>query len=183
MKFYRIIAVALSFVSMSVQAQNGSSKGKLFIMGGGDRPLAMMKALVSVSEMKVSDYVIVLPMSSEYPDTAYNYFKADLEPVCKNVIINFNFTRTQLTNKNWLDSLKKARLIFITGGDQDRFMKAVMHTPVYEAIQTAYRNGATIAGTSAGAAVMSEHMITGNELTDTVYRSTFRRIKDKNIEI
>src|SRR5689334_19520932 len=108
-------------------------------------------------------------MSSEYPDTAYNYFKADLEPVCKNAIINFNFTRPQVTNKNWLDSLKKARLIFITGGDQDRLMKAVMQTAVYEAIQTAYRIGATIAGTSAGAAVMSEHMITGFFFTYSGY--------------
>ena len=34
--------------------------------------------------------------------------------------------------------------------------------PVYDAIHEAYRNGATIAGTSAGA-VMSRQMITGNE--------------------
>jgi cyanophycinase len=59
----------------------------------------------------------------------------------------------------------------------------VLHTPVYTAIHKAYANGATIAGTSAGAAVMSEKMITGNELTDTVYRATFKKIHDNNIEI
>ena len=35
-------------------------------------------------------------------------------------------------------------------------MNIVLHTPVYDAIHTAYANGSTIAGTSAGAAVMSE---------------------------
>lgn len=133
--------------------------------------------------MDRKDYVIVLPMSSAAPDTGYYYFKADLEPFCKNAIINFNFTRDKVNNKNWLDSLENAKLIFITGGDQDRFMKAVWNTPVYASIHKAYENGATIAGTSAGAAVMSKYMITGNELTDTVYRSTFRKIEYDNIEI
>ena len=175
----------LLFCGLIVQAQPGSvqPKGKLFIMGGGDRPPALMKSLVAVAEMKPGDYVIVLPMSSEYPDTSYHYFKAGLQPVCKNAIINFSFTREKINDKNWLDSLEKAKLIFITGGDQDRFMKAVINTPVYNAIHNAYKNGATIAGTSAGAAVMSQHMITGKELKDTVYRATFRKLEDKNLEV
>ena len=175
----------LLFCGLIVQAQPGSvqPKGKLFIIGGGDRPPALMKSLVAVAEMKPGDYVIVLPMSSEYPDTSYHYFKAGLQPVCKNAIINFSFTQEKINNKNWLDSLEKAKLIFITGGDQDRFMKAVINTPVYNAIHNAYKNGATIAGTSAGAAVMSQHMITGKELKDTVYRATFSKLEDKNLEI
>lgn len=186
MKFYRIlIPILLLFCGLIVQAQPGSvqPKGKLFIIGGGDRPPALMKSLVAVAEMKPGDYVIVLPMSSEYPDTSYHYFKAGLQPVCKNAIINFSFTQEKINNKNWLDSLEKAKLIFITGGDQDRFMKAVINTPVYNAIHNAYKNGATIAGTSAGAAVMSQHMITGKELKDTVYRATFRKLEDKNLEV
>lgn len=159
------------------------SKGKLFIIGGGDRPPSLMKALVDAAALTKGGYVVVLPMSSASPDTSYYYFKADLEPACKNPIVNFNFTKEKVNDKSWLDSLAKAKLIFITGGDQDRFMAAVLNTPVYEAIHAAYRNGATIAGTSAGAAVMSQHMITGNELTDTTYRATFRKVVDKNIEI
>lgn len=184
MKHFLSLLLLLAFTLLA-QSQNSSKApaGKLFIIGGGDRPPALMRSLVAEAAMKPTDYVIVLPMSSEYPDTAYYYFKEDLQAVCKNAIVNFNFTAQQTNNKKWLDSLEKAKLIFITGGDQDRFMNAVRNTPVYQAIHTAYRNGATIAGTSAGAAVMSEHMITGNQLTDTVYRSTFRKVVDKNIEI
>jgi cyanophycinase len=62
-------------------------------------------------------------------------------------------------------------------------MKVVLGTPVYDAIHEAYKNGATIAGTSAGAAVMSKYMITGRELRgDTTYNSTFKKVWDKNIE-
>lgn len=158
-------------------------KGKLFIIGGGDRPPDLLRSLVTTAELSVKDYIVVLPMSSGYPDTSYYYFKADIETVCKNPVINFNFTKERIHQKTWLDSLENAKLIFITGGDQDRFMNAVLNTPVFTAIHKAYANGATIAGTSAGAAVMSKYMITGNELSDTVYRSTFRKLQQDNIEI
>ncbi len=166
-----------------VKAQSSQPKGKLFIIGGGDRAPALMRSLMNTASMKENDYVVVLPMSSEDPDTSFAYIKNDLELACTNTIVNFNFTKELTEKKTWLDSLEKAKLIFITGGDQDRFMKIVLNTPVYQSIHRAYKNGATIAGTSAGAAVMSKYMITGNELTDTTYRSTFRKIVDKNIEI
>jgi cyanophycinase len=122
-------------------------------------------------------------MSSESPDTSYYYFKTDIETVCSNAIVNFNFTREKVNKKSWLDSLEHAKLVFITGGDQNRFMNTVLNTPVYKAIHKAYANGATIAGTSAGAAVISRSMITGNELTDTSYHATFSKIQYNNIEI
>lgn len=186
MKPFKIILIVFLFGSpLLLYAQPGAalSKGKLFIIGGGDRPPSLMNALVAASSLKKGDYVVVLPMSGENPDTSYYYFKADLEPVCKNPILNFNFTREKVNDKSWLDSLIKAKLIFITGGDQDRFMNIVLNTPVCTAIHTAYRNGATIAGTSAGAAVMSQHMITGNQITDTIYKATFPKLVGNNIEI
>src|SRR4030095_2008820 len=179
-----ISSFILSFFFFGCLAQSGPSeiKGKLFMIGGGDRPPSLMRSLLETAALKNNDYVVVLPMSSEEPDTAYYYLKADLETVCSNAIVNFNFTKERVADKRWLDSLEKAKLIFITGGDQERFMNVVLNTPVYNVIQKAYRNGATIAGTSAGAAVMSKYMITGRELTDTAYHPTFRKIEDKNIE-
>lgn len=181
--FLTVLAACLLYCCVSAQGKPAQPKGKLFIIGGGGRPPALMRSLVAAAAMGPKDYVVVLPMSSESPDTAYYYFKADLEQVCTNSIVNFNFTAEKLNYQNWLDSLQHAKLIFITGGDQDRFMKAVWNTPVYKAIHDAYRNGATVAGTSAGAAVMSKYMITGNELTDTTYRATFRKLVYNNIEI
>jgi len=180
-----ISSFILSFFFFGCIAQPGSSeiKGKLFIIGGGDRPPSLMRSLLETAALKNNDYVVVLPMSSEEPDTAYYYFKTDLETICCNAIVNFNFTKERVGDKRWLDSLEKAKLIFISGGDQERFMNVVLNTPVYTVIQKAYRNGATIAGTSAGAAVMSKYMITGRELTDTAYNPTFRKIEDKNIEL
>ena len=81
-----------------------------------------MQTLIGTAGMKPQDYAVVLPMSSEYPDTSFYYFKEDYDPVCKNAIVCFNFTKETANNKSWLDSLQHARLIFITGGDQLRIM-------------------------------------------------------------
>jgi cyanophycinase len=178
-------AGCLLLFHLSNTAQNGvpAVKGKLFIIGGGDRSKGLMQTLITTANMKPRDYAVVLPMSSEYPDTSFYYFKEDYDPVCKNVIVCFNFTKQTSNYKNWLDSLEHARLIFITGGDQMRFMNIVLNTPIYRAIHNAYKNGATIAGTSAGAAVMSKYMVTGNQLTDTSYSATFPVVHNNNIEI
>ena len=152
-----ILTICLvSFLSVTAQIENTSAKGKLFIIGGGDRSAELMKKMVAIAAPGAKDYVVVLPMSGENPDTSFYYLKQDLQPVCNNAIVNFNFTKEKVNNKNWLDSLANAKLIFITGGDQERFMNIVLHTPVYDAIHKAYANGATIAGTSAGAAVLQE---------------------------
>lgn len=183
-KINLFLVVLLSAFCLHTTAQKNIQppRGKLFIIGGGDRPPSLMQALNKTAALKENDFAVVLPMSGAAPDTSFYYFKEDWKLVSDKAIYNFNFTPGKTNNNDWLDSLKKAKLIFITGGDQDRFMKVVLNTPVYDAIHEAYKNGATIAGTSAGAAVMSKYMITGNQLTDTVYRPTFRKLVAGNIE-
>jgi len=143
-----------------------------------------MQAMVLTAKLKTDDYIVVLPMSTSEPDTAYHYFKISIEKLCNNKVVNFNFTKENVTDRAWLDSLEKAKLVYIAGGDQSRFMEVVLNTPVFDAIHKAYANGATISGTSAGAAVMSSQMITGKELTgDTAYHATFRKLWDKNLDL
>lgn len=186
MKKYIFSLITLFFtgpIYLYPQSPGKTPEGNLFIIGGGDRTPSIVKALLSTANLSSKDYIAVLPMSSEEPDSSYYYFRMDIEPVCHNTIAYLNFTKADVNNKLWLDSLEHARLIFITGGDQERFMNVVLHTPVYDAIHYAYNKGATIAGTSAGAALMSYYMITGREYSDTTYRATFRKLHDKNIEI
>ena len=57
--------------------------------------------------------------------------------------------------------IESADLIWISGGSQKRLVQALAGTGVPEAIYTRYAQGATVAGTSAGAAAMSRVMIVG----------------------
>ena len=170
------------FILLLSATQLMAQKGKLFIIGGGTRSPELIQSLLETSAMQQKDYIIVLPMATAEPEASFNAIKKQITAFSKNNIAALNFTPEQVNNKNWLDSLKGARLIYIVGGDQSRFMKAVLHTPVYAAIHEAYQNGATIAGTSAGAAVMSKQMITGTQLQDSVYKETFNKLWTGNIE-
>ncbi len=165
--------------------QNSSeiSSGGLFIIGGGKRPPALVKNLIKLSGVNKEGYIVILPMSSSVPDTSAWYAKKQFTEQGIANVTAFNFTEGEPPKQAWLDSLKQAKLIYISGGDQNRFMKVVKETPIYQAIHDAYKNGATIAGTSAGAAVMSKKMITGDEYKHPEYTGEFRTIEANNIEI
>jgi len=174
--FLSLIFIATAFLS------NAQNKGSLFIIGGGNRSDDLMKKMLQTAKLGPKDYIVVLPMSSEAPDAGFDFFAKQIIKLDNRVIRNFNFAKHDVNDKIWTDSLANAKLIYILGGDQSRFMNVVLNTPVYDAIHKAYKNGSTIAGTSAGAAVMSKYMITGKQLLDTVYKETFNKLWDKNIE-
>lgn len=178
--FAKITIVLFLLTSSFLNAQ--TPKGKLFIIGGGNRSDELMKEVLSVAELSKKDYILVLPMSSEQPDSSFLFFKTQMVKLTSNPIVMLNFSRETAQNKTLADSVQKAKLIFITGGDQVRFMNVVQNTPVKTAIQKAYENGSTISGTSAGAAVMSEKMITGNQKLQKQYSGTFDNIRYDNLE-
>lgn len=176
------ITLALFFILCFSLANAQKPKGKLFIIGGGNRSDQLMQHVVDLAQFKKTDYIVVLPMSSEEPDSAYIYFRDQFKKLVPNPIVMLNFDKTTVQNPKLNDSLQKAKLIFISGGDQTRFMNVVANTPVFNSIHKAFQNGSIIAGTSAGAAVMSEKMITGNQKLEKEYSGTFDNIRFDNLE-
>lgn len=158
-------------------------KGKLFIIGGGKRPDSLMLRIVHESGVDKGGYAVVLPMSSSIPDTVAMTAVEQFNGIGLKNIFGLNFEKDENAPQSKIDSVKNAKLIYITGGNQNKFMDIVLNTPIYDAIHTAYKNGATIAGTSAGAAVMSKKMITGNEIKYPEYTGKYRTIEANNIEI
>lgn len=169
------------FYSTPINAQQ--AKGKLVIIGGGSRPSAMVDRIIKESGIDKSGYAIILPMSSAEPDSAIYYSgKQFIEKGIKN-IYGLDFVKDEVLTTSKVDSIRNAKMIYISGGDQNRFMDIVAGTAIEKAIHESYANGSVIAGTSAGAAVMSKLMITGSELKHSDYASTFRNIETDNIEI
>ncbi|MFO8234130.1 MAG: cyanophycinase [Bacteroidales bacterium] len=158
-----------------------SAKGKLFIIGGGKKPMEMLQNLADISEAKENGYTVILPMSSSKPHASGLSIMEDLEDVGVSDINIFNLQSEEDMTSSKLDSIKNARLIYLTGGKQSQFMEIAKNTPLVEAVKEAYKNGATIAGTSAGAALMSKKMITGDELKHPEYTGNFRTIEANNI--
>lgn len=155
----------------------GRDKGNLFIIGGGDRSDALIGALVETADLRPSDYIVILPMATSVPEESIAYISEQLSGHTDHPIASFNFTQAQANDRqDWIDSVRNARLIYITGGDQNKFMQVVRGSKLYDALHDAYRKGATLSGTSAGAAVMSAQMITGAQKGESESAS-FREIK------
>ncbi len=172
-----IYMLCLLFVSTAILAQ-----GKLFIIGGGKRPASMINTLIDEADVRNDGYAVVLPMSSSNTEDAMLYGKKQFVDNGIAKVTAFNFVKDQKPDPVLLDSLRKASLIYISGGSQSRFMGVVRGTEIEKAIWDCYRNGGTIAGTSAGAAVMSEKMITGNQMGYPDADGGFRVIEAGNTE-
>jgi cyanophycinase len=122
-------------------------------------------------------------MASSEPDTSAWYARKQFSERGVLNICTFNVQDVETCDENCLDSIRHAAMIYITGGDQSRFMDIVLNTPLHQTIKQAYQAGALIAGTSAGAAVMSREMITGSEFKHPEYTGDFRTIEAENMEI
>lgn len=180
---FLLLLFIIGFQSDAIIAQDNENKGKLFIIGGGSRPSSMVDRIIAESGLDAGGYGVILPMSSAEPDSAVYYSRAQFyEKGIKN-IYGLSFFKNENPSVSKLDSIKNAKLVYISGGDQNKFMDIVAGTDIEKAIHEAYKNGSLVGGTSAGAAVMSKMMITGKELKHPEYSSTFRNIESENIEI
>ncbi|HEX6983701.1 MAG TPA: cyanophycinase [Balneolaceae bacterium] len=178
-----LLAMFIGACSMKPAESTNEINGKLFIIGGGHKPTSMVQKMIKESGIREGGYGIVLPMSSSVPDTSAYYGMLQFQELGIENMHAFNFADSNLKSVDAkLDSLRNATLVYIPGGVQGRFMKAVYNTPGLEkAIKEAYAKGALIAGTSAGAAIMSEIMITGDQKNYPEYTSTFYHLEKGNI--
>ena len=183
--FVSVLFLIPSCQSTETGSENASDApiGSLFIIGGGSRPDAMVQRMITESGADQTGYVVILPMASSEPDSAIIWSSQQFLDNGVSQVVGFNFMQGISPDESRLDSLRKASLIYISGGDQNRFMDIVRDTPILDAIHEAYASGAVIAGTSAGAALMSGKMITGTELKYPDYRPTFRSVETENLEL
>ncbi len=82
-------------------------------------------------------------------------------------------TREDASKPEVVSQIAEADGIFITGGDQNRLMACLWESPAFQALHRAFFiNGACVGGTSAGAAVMSRHMLAQGAPTPAPQKDT-----------
>lgn len=178
-----VLAVcALLFPAFSRSAAPPSVKGHLVIIGGGDRTEEIMRRFVELAGGGEKARIIVLPMASGVPDTTGMEQTAELKGMGVRNVEWLLFTREQAMSKGFADRLNGATGIFFSGGDQARITAVVVGTPVQKKLHDLYAGGAVMGGTSAGAAIMSKVMITGNELINKDSTDIFVSIMKGNVE-
>jgi cyanophycinase len=83
-------------------------------------------------------------------------------------------TRRDCQEPGRLERLEQATGIFFTGGNQLRLSTLLGGTPVAKLIRIQNANGVTVGGTSAGASILSEHMIAFGDEGSSVISGSVR---------
>ncbi len=68
-------------------------------------------------------------------------------------------SRAQAADPEIVAAVQRSSAVFMTGGNQTKLAALVVGTPLGDAIVAAHTRGALVAGTSAGASICSEHMV------------------------
>ena len=105
--------------------------------------------------------IAIIPTASQLEDTGPNYEKIFIGLGAGDAFSLAINTREEAQEDAILEKLNEANGIFITGGNQLRLSTILGGTPVAQAIRRLNADGVHVAGTSAGAAIMPEHMIAG----------------------
>ncbi|MCA1732239.1 MAG: cyanophycinase [Acidobacteria bacterium] len=156
-----LIFLSTAFLACASAAQPPSSRGHLMLIGGGDKPAAAMAKFVELAG-GTSAPIVVIPTASGEEDTPAYYldlFKKELGST--DVVVLPIKEKADAERPEHVAAAARARGVFFAGGDQSRVTKALLGTPVLDAIRAAFRDGAVVGGTSAGTACQSRLMITG----------------------
>ncbi|CAG0908856.1 unnamed protein product [Cyprideis torosa] len=105
--------------------------------------------------------MVVIPTASQLDDTGDNYCALFMDLGAASAVSLPIDERSDAQREDYLQSIEDATGIFITGGNQLRLSTILGGTPVARLIRRRNAAGVCVAGTSAGAAIMPEHMIAG----------------------
>lgn len=103
--------------------------------------------------------IVIIPTASKLEDTGRRYEKVFRKLGADEAKALPLATRDDAAKREWLEYIEAANGIFITGGNQLRLTTILGGTPVAKAIRRANARGVAVGGTSAGAAILSEHMV------------------------
>ena len=155
------------------------TKGKLVIIGGVQTHEIVKKFVELAGGPNAR--ILIIPnagsepkLNSEEEQNNFNKLGAKADYIL--------FTRESADADSNLKKMGWANAVFFLGGDQVDLTRDMLGTKLLQKAYDIYNNGGVIAGSSAGAAVMSEVMITGNELVNKDSSVSFVTIQKGNVE-
>ena len=136
-------------------------RGAIVPIGGAEAKTGTRAILRHVLELAGGSdaQMVIIPTASEMPDTGDRYAKLFMKLGAADVDVLSISEREHARVPAAVEIVERATGIFMTGGNQLRLSTILGGTPLAQAIRRQNAGGVVVAGTSAGAAVMPEHMI------------------------
>ena len=142
---------------------DGAQRGWIVPIGGAEDKQGDRRVLQRFLQLCGGNgaEVAVIPTASRLNDTGERYEQLFGEMGARKVsVLDFD-TRRDAQERSRVALIEQASGIFITGGNQLRLSTILGGTPVAQAIRACNAQGIPVGGTSAGASILSEHMIAG----------------------
>jgi cyanophycinase len=161
---------------MPSKVPEGETRGWIIPIGGAENKEndpRILERFVDVSGGADSD-IVVIPTASRLHETGPRYERLFNELGAKRVTVMDFDTRRDCHEANRLERLSEATGVFFTGGNQLRLTTLLGGTPVAKMIRVANARGVTVGGTSAGASILSEHMIAFGDEGSSVISGSVR---------
>ncbi len=155
-------AAALAAACSAPSPAPPGPKGHLFIVGGGDRDEPLMRRFVELAGGYGSGRFVIFTMASGVPHEVGPELVAEFKKYGVADAAYYQLTRDEALKPESVGTLEGASAVWFSGGDQARLTAALLDTPMHARLLEFYAAGGLVGGTSAGAAVMSEVMITGD---------------------
>ena len=146
--------------------------GHLVIIGGGHRPASVTQRFIQLAGGENGARLVVISLASEDVDATAQKTVEEFKALGVSHVEALPAAPDEAAR-----TLREANSVYLTGGDQQRLVDQMARLKAISSLQQVWRRGGVIAGTSAGAAVMSARMITGEERGLPTEDERFRSIQ------
>lgn len=155
--------------------QQSTKTAAILVIGGAEDKVHGREILHNFFRRAGSDkaLIAIIPSASREPVISGDRYQRIFDDMgAKEIRVLDIRDRQQGADPNFHEYIDNCTGVFITGGDQLRLCGLLADTPLMEKIrQRTHLGEITIAGTSAGAAVMGYHMISGGGSAESPNRS------------
>jgi cyanophycinase len=141
-------------------------RGYVIPIGGAEERTGSMRVLKRFVKLCGGRQarLVIIPTASNLPDTGDRYIEIFTKIGVADAVSLPISERADADRPEYIEQLDNATGIFITGGNQLRLSTILGGTLVAQKVRRLNASGIHVAGTSAGAAIMPEHMIAGGSM-------------------
>lgn len=151
-----------------VKRSTGAAKGTLIIVGGAEDKMRDRIILKEIAQRTGNGRLMIVTAASGEARLAWEVYEKIFHHLGIKHVSHLHIeTAEEARDISCLKLFRGVKTVFFTGGDQLRITTKLGGTPVLDCIQSIYKKGGLIAGTSAGAAVMGKIMIIGGSSVQT----------------
>lgn len=136
--------------------------GYVIVIGGAEdkvRERVILSRFVKLAGGHDARIAVISTASSLGPLAGEMYRRVFTELGAAEVHPIHTVNRAQCADPIAVRTVRESTGVFLTGGNQLRLSSTIGGTPLAQAISKRHREGAVVAGTSAGASAMSTHMV------------------------